>query len=104
MLHTIRNANVCDDRQVEIVFDDGTAAVVDFAPVIARGGVFAALTNQDVFSRVTIGEGGRSLEWPGELDFCADALWRKAHQEQNHEDTKCRPPDETASIHSNHTG
>jgi hypothetical protein len=24
---------------------------------------------------VRVGEGGRSLEWPGELDFCADALW-----------------------------
>jgi len=28
-----------------------------------------------------IGEGGRSLEWPGELDFCADALWFEQHPE-----------------------
>jgi len=28
-----------------------------------------------------IGERGRSLEWPGEIDFCADALWFEAHPE-----------------------
>jgi hypothetical protein len=26
-----------------------------------------------------IGEGGRWLEWPGEIDICADALWYQAH-------------------------
>jgi hypothetical protein len=26
-----------------------------------------------------VGEGGRYIEWPGELDFCADALWLQEH-------------------------
>jgi hypothetical protein len=30
---------------------------------------------------VHVGERGRSIEWPGEIDFCADALWFEAHPE-----------------------
>lgn len=44
-------------------------------------GVFAALADPAVFAQVRVGERGRSLEWPGEIDFCADALWFEAHPE-----------------------
>jgi hypothetical protein len=29
-----------------------------------------------------VGERGRSLEWPDEIDLCADALWFAAHPEE----------------------
>lgn len=41
--------------------------------------VFTALADPAIFVQVRIGERGRSLEWPGEIDFCADALWYEAH-------------------------
>ncbi len=36
-----------------------------------------------VFGTVSVGRRGRFLEWPGELDFCADALWFEAHPQDN---------------------
>ncbi|MBD0318975.1 MAG: DUF2442 domain-containing protein [Gemmatimonadetes bacterium] len=59
---------------LDLAFADGTAARVDLGPQIAMGGVFSALSDPRVFSRVEIGEGGRFLEWPGGVDLCADAL------------------------------
>jgi hypothetical protein len=42
---------------------------------------FAAFADPEFFAQVRVSEDGRSLEWPGDLDFCADALWFKAHPE-----------------------
>lgn len=36
-----------------------------------------------LFARASVGERGRSLVWPGEIDFCADALWFDVHLEDN---------------------
>ncbi|GGA31829.1 DUF2442 domain-containing protein [Okeania sp. KiyG1] len=38
---------------------------------------------QTFFSQVKLGEGGRYIEWDGEIDFCADALWFEAHPNDN---------------------
>ena len=32
---------------------------------------------------VRVGERGRSLGWPNEIDFCADALWFEIHPEDS---------------------
>ena len=37
--------------------------------------MFAPWADYGFFRRAMIGEHGRTLTWPGELDFCADALW-----------------------------
>jgi hypothetical protein len=57
-----------------LVYSDGVQVVIDFNPLIERGGVFASLADPMFFARVTVGEGGRYIVWPGDLDFCADAL------------------------------
>jgi hypothetical protein len=49
--------------------------VIDFAPVAKRGGVFTKLSDPQYFAQVRITDRGRAIEWPDELDFCADALW-----------------------------
>jgi hypothetical protein len=41
------------------------------------------LGDRDFFSQVKLDEGGRYIEWPGGLDFCADALWFEAHPNDN---------------------
>jgi len=58
--------------------------VVDLAPVLAKGGVFAFLREPAAFDAVAVGPRGRILVWRDpegdEIDLCADALWRLAHQ------------------------
>ena len=46
---------------------------------LAGTGVLAALSDPAFFAQVRIGERGGSLEWPGEIDLCADALWFETH-------------------------
>ena len=62
--------------RLRLRFADGLEGVADFAPLVARGGVYAAIAGAPDAGR--IGPNGRSVEWPdaaGEsVDFCADAL------------------------------
>lgn len=74
MIATITRVVPAPPAAVDLTFADGTAARVDLGAQIAKGGVFGALSDPVVFSRVVIGEGGRFLEWPGGVDLCADAL------------------------------
>jgi hypothetical protein len=79
MFHTIRSVTPEADYKLCLTYADGETVVVDFTPVIQRGGVFARLGDPTFFSQVSIGERGRYIQWPGELDFCADALWLEGH-------------------------
>jgi hypothetical protein len=74
MLAVITRVLPAPPEALELTFADGTAARVELGPQIAKGGVFSALKDPEVFSGVVIGEGGRFLEWPGGVDLCADAL------------------------------
>jgi hypothetical protein len=59
---------------VEITYADGETIVADFRPLLAKGGVMAALRDPAVFGSARIGARGRSVVWGDEVDFCADAL------------------------------
>ena len=72
-----------DGRRVSLRWVGGAETSVDMAPLIARGGVFAVLSDPALFAAVTVGPRGRSLTWPGELDLDADALWFEAHPTDN---------------------
>ena len=63
---------------VTVTWANGEKTANSFRHLIGKG-VFAALTDPAVFAQVHVGERGRSLEWPGEIDFCADALWFETH-------------------------
>ena len=83
MLATIKAAKARPDHTVEIEWGDGSRSVVDFAPTITKGGVFAALADMDFFvTRLSIGDDGDWLSWPGDLDFSADSLWFRSHPDQ----------------------
>jgi hypothetical protein len=68
---------------VRLEFEDGLAATIDLAPLLARGGVFTSLRDPVVFSALEIGERGHTLVWHDHegdpIDLCADALWLMAH-------------------------
>ncbi|MGD0088419.1 MAG: DUF2442 domain-containing protein [Planctomycetota bacterium] len=82
MFHIITRATPEPPCRLRLAFADGTTDVVDFAPLQKRGGVFTKLGDPQFFAQVRIGERGRTIEWPGELDFCADALWMECHKNE----------------------
>jgi hypothetical protein len=77
-LQTIREARAEDGYRIRLTYADGFIGVVDLSPLIRSGGVFASLANPGIFAQLSIGERGRTLEWPGDLEFCADALRMQA--------------------------
>jgi hypothetical protein len=65
---------------VTLTWANGTTTVHDFRRKIGRG-VFKAFADPGFFAQVRVGERGRSLDWPDEIELCADALWFEAHPE-----------------------
>ena len=93
MLRTIRSVAPEPNYKLRLIYSAGETIVVDFTPIIQRGGVFAPLSDPAFFSQVSIGERGRYIQWPGELDFCADALWLEGHTSEGQ---ACNEQEETA--------
>jgi len=70
----ITAVKILDRYCVWLRFDDGTEGSVDFSPWVGKG-VFQAWKDYHVFEGAFISSNGRVLEWPGDLDFCADSLF-----------------------------
>lgn len=75
-MQRITLAEMLPGYRLRLRFADGAEGVADLAPLVARGGVYAAIAAAP--DAVRIGPRGRSVEWPGPegeaVDFCADAL------------------------------
>ncbi len=65
---------------VKVTWANGATTVNQFSHLVGNG-VFIDFADPAFFVRVSVGERGRSLDWPNEIDFCADALWFDAHPE-----------------------
>ncbi len=79
MLFEITEAVAHPDQTVTITFSDGLRGVVDFLPVIDRGGWFTPLRDGDYFvATMRMLDGGAGLTWPEEIDYSADFLRRLA--------------------------
>ena len=61
--------------KIKITYSNSRAIMIDLTSRVKKGGVFAPLVDPTFFDQVKIGRNGRFLEWPGEIDLCADALW-----------------------------
>jgi hypothetical protein len=66
--------NVLENFRIWLRFDDDAEGIVYFSALVGKG-VFAPWSDDGFFRQASLGEQGRTLSWPGELDFCADALW-----------------------------
>jgi hypothetical protein len=63
------------DHRVTILWSDGVGGVVDFLPIIDRGGWFTPLRDGDYFAAtMVLLPGGAGLTWPEEIDYSADFL------------------------------
>ncbi len=73
MLYQLTKVTPINSTQLELLYQDGKCIVVDFKPIIEKGGVFSMLADPQVFSKVRLGNRGRYIAW-GEIDFCADSF------------------------------
>lgn len=73
-MRTIERAEAVGPAQLRLGWSDGTEAEIDVA-VWLDTPAFAALRDPAEFAKVTIGDWGHSLAWPGGVEAGADALW-----------------------------
>jgi hypothetical protein len=79
LLYAIAEAIAHPDHTVTITWSDGVGSVVDFLPIIDRGGWFTPLRDPDYFiANMILLPGGIGLTWPEEIDYSADGLRREA--------------------------
>ncbi len=81
MLYQLTKVTPIDSTQLELLYQDGKCIIVDFKPIIERGGIFSALADPKVFSNVQLGNRGRYIAWD-EIDFCADSFRTESTVEQ----------------------
>ncbi len=78
-MRRITDLTVEANKKLGLTYDESETVTVDFTPVIKRGNIFKLFAEDDFFSQVKIGKDGRFIEWPNNIDFCADALWLAGH-------------------------
>ena len=71
----VTEARPLENYKLLLRFDDGASGIVDVGDIAGRG-VFEAWKRDRIFEQVRITKLG-ALEWPGELDLCADTLYLK---------------------------
>jgi hypothetical protein len=79
----VTEAKPVEKYKLFLRFDDGVSGVVDLGDIAGRG-VFEAWKRDGFFEQVRVSKLG-ALEWPGDLDLCADALYLKLTGKQPEE-------------------
>lgn len=67
-----------DTYTLDVVFDGVEVVTLDFSHYVARNlekNWVAPMAQKDFFRQVQLVDG--NLSWPNDLDFCAEALYRK---------------------------
>jgi len=92
MTPRIAKATARPDLIVDIVWADGSSDAIDFAPIVATGGVMTALKDPAFFvAGLQVEPDGYGLDWRtqpaapdqvGGIDFSAQGLWYRAHPEE----------------------
>lgn len=84
MLKRITKVKALADYHIRLDYEGGETIDLDMREAVHAGGVLSALADPDLFGQVSLGSRGRAVCWPGEIEFCADALWLQAHQRATH--------------------
>jgi hypothetical protein len=104
MLYRIANATAHANHTVTITWSDGVEAIVNLAPDVAKGKMFAAMQDPDYFTRhMRVAEDRLGLEWPDRVDFSADGLRFMAFPEEAAEEfntAAAKPTSPTAPPHA----
>ena len=79
MAPELKSVSHAGDYRMELSFDDGLTAVVDFAQrVRERGGIWDALRDIEFFKQARVDPELHTIVWPNELDICPDLLYSMA--------------------------
>ncbi len=81
MIGKITSVAVLGDRRLEIGWDDGRVAAVDFSEIIETHRELAPLKKKAEFARFKVSGDGWSLEWPCGVDFGAEQVRRWADEQ-----------------------
>lgn len=82
-IRKITGLEALPEYRLRITFFDGLTIELDFKKKIEQGTATEPLLDVEFFKQVKITQGGRAIEWPGEIDFCADSLWLEGTGEPN---------------------
>ena len=85
-LPRIRSVKFVRGHAVTLRFESGKTFTVDLREIVQGSRGLKKLRDVEVFARVALGEGGHSIEWPGDLDIGADTLWELALRQSGHAD------------------
>jgi hypothetical protein len=85
-VHRITSVKHADRFAVRLRFDSGKIYTVDLRELVQHSKGLKGLRNGALFGRVALGEGGRSIAWPGDLDLGADTLWELALEQNGRTD------------------
>src|SRR5215212_4392801 len=67
-----------DGYRLEVTFEDGVRAELDFTVMLRGGGIFEPLKDETKFAQVRINSEAETLAWPGDVDVCPDVLYHIA--------------------------
>ncbi len=81
MIGKITSVALIGEKRLEIAWDDGHVAPVDFSDAISAHKGLAPLKKKGEFARVTGSADGWSIEWPSGVDFGAQQLRRWADEQ-----------------------
>lgn len=74
----IASADVVRHGVLQVRWADGTSGLVDLKGIIARGGVFAFLSRETAFAKVSVSVDGRGVQWTDPdgdiISIASDAL------------------------------
>lgn len=60
---------------IHLKYMNGLWVENDLSDLIAIGGIYARLADDEYLAQARIGDYGHWIEWPGEVDIGADTLW-----------------------------
>ena len=79
MFPRIKSVRHIQDYRLELTFNDGVRAELDFRnKVMGRGGVFAPLEDVGFFRQVKVDPEIGALVWPNDVDLDPDVLYSEA--------------------------
>jgi len=67
-IYRVLDFKIVSEYTLRVVFDDGTAQVIDFEPVL-RGELYGPLRQRALFNRVSVDAEAHTLVWPNGADF-----------------------------------
>jgi hypothetical protein len=86
-LHRMTSVKATGEQTVRLRFENGKTFSADLRNLVQHSKGLKSLRDPALFARVSLGEGGHSIGWPGDLDIGADTLWELALEQAGRTDT-----------------